>query len=387
MNKINVIISKLNNESFVFEYLDTQCHKIYKIKSDEYGVGTILIGRIKDVKQELKCCFVELGEGIISYLAFSDCNPHFLLNREYDGKYKQGDEILVRITRLPSKNKPYSVSMNVEISGRLSVISSRGEGIFASSKLEKLTRENLITEVSKKFSDEVLSDISCLIRTNAANADLEALFEEISKNINLYHDIVSKAPSRKLYSVLYKPEADFLLRIKENNIEDIEKIVTDDPVYYEQVCNAGLEPLASLYNDKSMPLNILYNLDKVYQDATAKKVYLDCGGYLVIEPTEALTVIDVNSGKYIGKKDNKQCISLVNRQAAIMICKQLALRNISGIVIVDFINCNKEEEKELLNLMKSLTKTDKTKVVVEGFTSLGLLELTRQKIYPSIYEK
>ena len=136
-----------------------------------------------------------------------------------------------------------------------------------------------------------------------------------------------------------------------------------------------------------MPLNILYNLDKAYQDATAKKVYLDCGGYLVIEPTEALTVIDVNSGKYIGKKDNKQCISLVNRQAATMICKQLALRNISGIVIVDFINCNKEEEKELLNLMKSLTKTDKTKVVVEGFTSLGLLELTRQKIYPSIYEK
>lgn len=384
---MKVIISKLHNEEYVFEYENGSCRRIYKISDSRYKVGAILIGRIRDIKNDLNCCFVEMGDGNIGYLSFDDCNPAFLLNRSYDGRYKQGDEILVKITRLPSKNKPYSLSMYIEIAGQYSVISSKGNGYCVSQKIGRKDKERLLYDVTKAFDDEDFSNISCLLRTDSLDADFQSIIEEIKANRNLLLDIINKASKRTVFSFVYEPCKDYIKRILDNGIENIEEIVTDISYIYDELVSLAKFQKVLFYKDTTMSINVLYNLDRAYTQALSRKVYLDCGGYLVIDPTEALTVIDVNSGKYISKKNNKDTINLVNKEAAEMISLQLKLRNISGIVIVDFINCSKDEEALLVSYMKSLTKNDKVKTVIEGFTSLGLLELTRQKIYPSIYEK
>lgn len=387
MMKLKVIISKFNNDNYVFEYKDGQCVRLYKCDNSQYRVGVILIGKIKDVKYDLNCCFVDMGDNNVGYLSFDDCNPNFVLNRTFDGKYKQGDEILVKITRMPSKNKPFSLSMYVDISGRYSVVSTKGNGYFASQKLSKVVKEELLSKVEKSLEKCSFDSLSCLLRTNSAKADLDIILDEIKSNKDKLEQVINSAKSRKVFSIMYKPLNTYINRILENDTSEIEEVITDNSDIFEEIKACNYFDKVTLYNDPSMAFNVLYNLDKAFNNATSRVVNINCGGFLVIEPTEALTVIDVNSGKYSGKKKSTDLINNVNKEAAIEIAKQLMLRNISGIVVVDFINCDKDEEKELLSLMKALVKEDKVKTVVEDFTKLGLMEITRQKIYPSIYDK
>ena len=140
------------------------------------------------------------------------------------------------------------------------------------------------------------------------------------------------------------------------------------------------------YND-SFPLNALFSFDKAYLTATSKKINLRNGAFLIIEPTEALTVIDVNSGKFDKRLSKDDYIKNVNEEACIEIARQLRLRNLSGIILVDFINIERREDEDaLISLMKKEIKQDNLKTTVVDFTSLGLMEITREKKYASIYD-
>ena len=144
------------------------------------------------------------------------------------------------------------------------------------------------------------------------------------------------------------------------------------------------------YTDKDFGLSKLYSLKTVLDEATAKKVWLKCGGYLYIEHTEAMTVIDVNSGKFTPSKgtDKESAYLTVNSEAAEEVCRQLRLRNISGIVVIDFINLTSPEDREkLLDILKSSSSDDIMKVCVADITALGLVELTRKKDLPPLYEQ
>ena len=142
------------------------------------------------------------------------------------------------------------------------------------------------------------------------------------------------------------------------------------------------------YADPSLSLSGLYNLASKRKEAFERRVWLKSGGYLVIEPTEALTVIDVNSGKYIGKKAARDTFRLINAEAAVEIARQLRLRNLSGIILVDFINMErKEDEKELMHLLALELKKDPIKAAVIDMTPLGLVELTRKKVRKPLREQ
>ena len=155
----------------------------------------------------------------------------------------------------------------------------------------------------------------------------------------------------------------------------------------EHSCPEAL-PALRLYQDSAVSLPNLYGLPAKIREACGKRVWLKSGGYLVIEPTEALTVIDVNSGKYTGKKGARDTFRLINREAALEIARQLRLRNLSGIVLVDFISMEKkEDEKELLQLLSTELKNDPVKAVLVDMTPLGLVEITRKKVRRSIYEQ
>ncbi len=202
-------------------------------------------------------------------------------------------------------------------------------------------------------------------------------------------ELYEKSKHLTAYSFLYRDEAflkDRLEKVIRKNeyteiVTDLESVYDNLKPFYENI---------RLYTDKDFGLSKLYSLNTVIEDAISKKVWLKCGGYLCIEHTEAMTVIDVNSGKFSPSKgtDKESAYLAVNLEAASEICRQLRLRNISGIIIIDFINLVSSEDREsLLNELRSGSVNDTMKVSVAGITALGLVEMTRKKELPPLYEQ
>lgn len=202
-------------------------------------------------------------------------------------------------------------------------------------------------------------------------------------------ELSEKASHLTKYSYLYKSKSSYTDRInKVFKQGEFDEIVTDIELVYEMLSKDF--PNVRLYDDKSFGLDKLYSLKTALDEAQDRNVWLKCGGFLIFDKTEAMTVIDVNSGKFTPSKgtDKESAYMAVNTEAAIEICRQLRLRNISGIVIIDFINLKSDEDKEqLLNLLKEESLADTETVMVIDITELGLVELTRKKEFPPLYEQ
>ena len=169
---------------------------------------------------------------------------------------------------------------------------------------------------------------------------------------------------------------------------EFEEIITDKHEVYEQL--SALYQNVRLYQDESFSLSKLYSIETAVSDCLSRQVYLKCGGYLIFDHTEAMTVIDVNSGKYSPPKktDRESAYFNVNKEAAVEICRQLRARNISGIIIVDFINIqSREKREEIIGILRKESSSDIQPVTIVDFTGLGLAEITRKKSLPSLYEQ
>ncbi len=193
---------------------------------------------------------------------------------------------------------------------------------------------------------------------------------------------------------MYQAPASFLAQIRNAYADRLGEIVTDDPALYAQIDRFLREEQPEdaqklrLYQDDLLPLKELYGLDKAMADALAKRVWLKSGGYLVIEPTEALVAIDVNTGKYSGKRTKRETIVKINLEAAEEIGRQLRLRELSGIVLVDFIDMEEEEDRAcLLDHLRTVVQKDPVKTTVVDMTELGLVELTRKKLRRPLHEQ
>lgn len=343
---------------------------------------SIVIGRVSSIKEDLNAAFVDLGESQRGYLPFSSVDFSTVLNRKCEDRLKCGDEVLVQIVKMPVKSKLYEVSSKIEIGGRYCVVTNEKKGLRFSKKLSSQFRN----EFKNLFDERLevhLDTKSIVVRTAAEKTDFETVFSEIELLCEKLDTICKKACSRVLYSCLYNAEPEYYQWLKQY-VEDEYEIVTDDDNVFSYLKEEG-EPV-DLYTDCSLSLNALYNLKRCFSLATSKKINLKCGGFLVIEHTEAMTVIDVNSGKADAKNKFEMTVK-VNHEAADEIFKQLILRNISGIIIIDFINMDSlDSRKEMTDYMKHLLTNDRVKSVVVDFTKLGLMEVTRQKIHASIYD-
>lgn len=364
---------------------DLKADRIIVDEGSDFRVGSVFIGKVKTVKKDIGAAFVDIKEGVSCFLPFDEILPEGFCNRQYDGRILEGDEVCVMVQKEAVKTKLSALTMHIEIPGTFVVAVMDSDSVHASAKLSSDKANAICTGLSK----DIPGGKGIIVRTNAANAEYDEVKAEALALTDKLNEIRNIMKSRKVYSTLFSSKPSYISRIEDIPVDFFDEIVTDSKMIFDELNDyfSDRSFKVRLYADENLSLKSLYCLERALDDATSKNVYLPCGGYLVIEPTEALTVIDVNSGKNSTKKNSDESYDLVNREAAAEIARQLRLRNIFGIIIVDFINYkDKERENKLLNLLKSELSKDYSQVKVCSMTSLGLVEITRAKKYGSIYD-
>lgn len=390
-----LLISKWNRNGKT--YIATalyQEQKLLEINLDPLEQQTILnniyVGRVKNIVKNLNAAFIEIASGLPCYYALEDMRQPLFVKKINSPHLVQGDELVVQVIQESSKSKPPKVSTNLNFTGKYLILTSENTLVGISKKLDNTKRLELKEILSFHKSD----DFGIIVRTNAAFASKEEILEEYTKLKEEYFHLKKIAPHRTVFSCLRKNIPGYLHILQSANESQLESIITDDIELMERIRdyleNFQKEDIKKLifYEDKQISLNKLYRLDICLQEALQEKVWLKSGGYLIIQPTEALTVIDVNTGKSISKKQVQEHYLKINIEAAEEIAHQLRIRNISGIIIIDFIDMKSKHSRELLmQTLRNVVRTDKVPVQVVDMTKLNLVELTRKKTKKSLAEQ
>lgn len=397
MSTYTYIMTRMQGNVFSFLQDDKRAVEIHcDQENPDWTLGNIYIGRIQKIVKNMNAAFVEISPGVICYLPLEDMQNPIYTKKGTSKLPQQGDELLVQIAKEGIKTKLPSVTTNLTLHGKYVLLTTGNLQISISSKLSKQIRESLLqfaAEEDQRILSTSQRSFGWLLRTNAGTAETSLLAKEMSRLYEQYQTLIQQAKFRTCYSCMLRTPAAYLTRLSNLYDHMFDRIVTDDEGLYAEI-KAYLEEHQAedqgkleLYQDKLLPLKKLYSLEGQLREALGERVWLKCGGYLVIQPTEALTVIDVNSGKSDGGKKKEAAILKVNLEAAKEIAHQLRLRNISGIVIVDFINMTLPDSKQqLLSVLEQCVKQDPIKTVLVDMTKLSLVEITRMKKEKPLYE-
>ena len=355
--------------------------------------GNIYIGKVENVLQGMQSAFIDIGQHKNTFIHLKDILPKVDITKERyveDKKIKDvvktGMPILVQVKRNFTEAKGAKVSTHVSLNSRFIVFMPNTTIITVSQKIEDDVERNRLTNIAAKYLPQ---NCGAIIRTSAQNQPESVIKNDIEVASRKWNDI------KRIYDESIETNNFPRLIYKTHNIvkkliidllgKDLEKITVNSKEDYEYlskvIAEFDADSIKVNYINKT---NILEDrpLLKEQLDTTEKrKVWLKCGGFIAIDKTEALTAIDVNSGKYTGIDNVESTIFKVNKEASIEIAKQLRLRDIGGIVIVDYIDMKSEENRQkILEILKEELKKDRTKTQVIGFSKLNLLELTRKHI-------
>lgn len=352
-------------------------------------LGNIYVGRVQRVLENINAAFVEISPGFSCYLPLENVKDPICVKRRSSRRISAQDELLVQVQKEAVKSKAATVSTNLSLTGRYVVLTTENKTVGISSRLDRKSREHY----KELMEDRGCTDYGVIIRTNAKHAADDEILSEIGELENQLRNMMAHAENRTCFSCLYRTAPGYRTFLKNVYIDSLREIVTDIPPVYEELsayckCYKDLEKIPlRLYEDADYPLASLYNLNKQLERAVKKTVYLKSGGFLVIEPTEAMTVIDVNTGKSISGKDPQEHFRKTNLEAAKEIAHQIRLRNLSGIIIIDFIDLtSKADQQELLDFLKKQVRSDSVPVQVHDITRLNLVEVTRKKVEKSLRE-
>ena len=344
---------------------------------------------MKNIRKNIHCAFIEIAPGKMCYYDLEEGQPPIFTNPKKDRIIKEGDEVVVQVSREGIKSKLPSVTGNLNFTGKYLVLTSQRKQMGFSAKLTKEEK----TRIRTILQEHVTGEVGIIVRTNAREASPEELTEELFRLREKYQELRHRAMSRVCYTLLEKGMSESLRIFQGVYIRDLEEIVTDDSEIYTQICGENTEGEGGkvpvrFYEDKLLPLSKLYRLEKSLEEALDRKVWLRSGGFLVIEQTEAFVSIDVNSGKFSDKKNTRETFRKINLEAAREIAFQLRLRNLSGIILIDFINMEEEEDKkELLKILQGYLRKDPIKAAVVDMTPLNIVEVTRKKVEKSLEEE
>lgn len=391
MNEQRVIITRIDDR-IVSAYMIGET--IYDLlcaddKEDDVRVGDIFVGRVQNVVDNIRAAFVEIGNGTVGYLP---------LREEQKKIIKAEHEIIVQVKKPAKGSKDVVLTTDIELLGRYVFlkkhtlkdkghvhISKRIKDENAVKRLEDLAETMIeigISHTLKSDSDE--SGVPVVtIRTNAADADEGLIKAEFDRLFDKWKSITTHGNQRTVYSRLYREPPFFIRHINGYRSDRIDRIITDQDDIYEELCETLSEMNIEKYEDTSYPLEARYAVSTTIKKASDRLVWLKSGANLIIDKTEAMTVIDVNTAKAIeGKRASESTFFRINSEAADEVARQLRLRNLSGIILVDFIDMKEKEHVDaLISRLRDRLKDDPVKAMYIDMTALGIVEITRAKKY------
>jgi ribonuclease G len=357
-------------------------------RTEAHRVGNIYVGKVKNIVPNIQAAFVEIANGVECYYSIpQNPNPHFT---QKIGKKPLciGDELLVQIEKEAVKTKVPTVTSNLSFTGKYVVLTSGIKKIGISSKITGEKRKEMQEAVSA-FQSEAYGFI---VRTNAKDVPVTLVERELEELAKVYVRLLDISASRKVFSCLFEAPLMYLSNIRDIYQEGLTDIVVEEALFEEveqYLKEEQPEDLQKLtcYADRQLPLYKLYSLESVISRALSERVWMKSGAYLVIQPTEALTVIDVNTGKCVAGKKDDGFYMKINLEAAREAAKQIRLRNLSGIILIDFINMkSKERTKELLEFFEKELRKDPVQTILVDMTQLQLVEVTRKKVRKPLKE-
>lgn len=378
-----VVISAFLNQVLVGIVEDGRLAEFF-IERDEDSrkIGNIYKGKVENILPGMGAAFIDLGLKRNGFLYVADLKSNEE-NQPINKILTKGQEIIVQVTKEPEGKKGARVENRISLPGRYLVLMPFDNNIGVSRQIDDSEERERLKEIG---TDLCPPNMGLIIRTVAEGHSLEELQKDRDELVQLWEYVVKTSKQSSAPALLFH-DHDLIYRIMRDLVnDDIDQIIVDQPWVYDKIDSLAdkiqLSPKTKIeLYDGEVALFDQLGLSNDLTKATQKRVWLNSGGYLIIDQTEALVSIDVNTGKYVGTKDLAQTVLQTNQEAAAEIAKQLRLRNLGGIIIIDFIDMsNRKDKRKVLETLEEALAKDKTKSQVHGFTQLGLVEMTRQKV-------
>ncbi len=372
-----------------------------ELPENERMVGDIYLGRVVNVVRGMKAAFVDIGQEQDAFLHFSDIGDTLA---EY-GAYldlesaeinstrqrrrpipKEGQEILVQIIKEPIAKKGSRITTEISLPGRFFVLVPYSDLIGVSKRIQDYKEKRRLKKIARELRPK---GFGVIIRTVAANKDEKLLRNDLENLIKTWRQIEKKLKTTRPPSLIYKDLSMASSVIRDVFTHEVSKVVVDSEKLYRQIVkylkdvSPQLIDRVELYKEER-PIFDFFGIEKEIEKSLARKVWTRSGGYIVFDHTEALVAIDVNSGKFIGRGNHDENSLRINLEAAREIARQLRLRDIGGIIVIDFIDMlDPEKRKTLYEEFKKELKKDRAKWSISPISEFGLIEMTRERVRPS----
>lgn len=397
MNQIVINIDEFQSRAAIIE--DEKVVEVLIEREEERRINAnIYKGKVANVLPGMESAFVNIGLEKNAFLYVNDL-------REFEEKYLDGicnserpiediltvgDEVVVQVLSEPRGTKGARVTTHYTIPGKYLVLMPNNNHIAISKKIKEEEERNRLEEIVRDLKPE---NMGVIIRTAAQGKSIFHFEREMEYLVKKWEDIEKKTSTAKIGEVLYKDNGIVATVLRDIFSNDIDELVIDNEEAYWEVIDyinafseKTLKTKIKLYNDDEIGIFERYGIEKEIENTLKEEVRLECGGYLVIQKTEALISIDVNTGKNTGSYNLEQTVLNTNLEAAREIPRQLRLRNLGGIIIIDFIDMRLEEDKlKVLEALEQNLSKDRIKNNIVHFTDLGLIEMTRKRTGKPLY--
>jgi len=384
---IEIIIDKKEDSKIIGVIENGKLIEMYeeeKNNKHERNEGNIYVGIVQNIIPGMQAAFVNIGTQKNSFIHVKDIIPQVdeKIEKTEEPKIKNivkpKQKVLVQVQKDSNDKKGARTTTHIKLTGKYIILLPQTTIVTISQKIQDETEKNRLIDIVKKNIPE---NMGAIIRTDATKKSENVIINDLQNLQKQWEKIYKNYEKAECKpQLLYKSPSIVEKIILDLPLEKIESIVVNDKEDYneiKQVINSQID----LKIEENVDLINKYELENQIEKSKQRKVWLNCGGFITIDSTEALVAIDVNSGKYTGKSTLEETVYKVNYEATLEIAKQLRLRDIGGIIIIDYIDMKNQEHKEKIKqLLKETLKQDRAKTQVEGFTKLNLMELTRKHI-------
>jgi ribonuclease G len=385
-----IIVNRTFEETRVAVLEDDKLSDIFiERRETEKLLNNIYKGKVQNIVSGLSSSFIDIGFGKSAYLGVADVIAQ-KNEKKIENMLKVGQDIMVQIYKEPISTKGPKVTMDISLPGRLLVYMPFSKRIGVSKQIEDEQEYDRLKNIVKKLKTDLAGGI--IIRTEAEDASEEEIEKEMKYLARLWASIINRFNNSKSCTCVHKDLGVVFQTVRDHFSEDV-KIMhidsqkeLDDVVDFVRTVSPELEDKIVLYEGKQ-PIFKAYGIEEEIKRLRSNKARLKSGGYLIIQEAESLCAIDVNSGKFVGNHNTQEEVgTITNIEAAQEVARQLRLRNIGGIIVIDFIDMKKEKNrKKVLEALKEATKHDKAKIKIWPITHLGLIEMTRERKRESLF--